>query len=145
MTNLIHLVHATKQATLPQILNEGLRASSSFDDLSLDMRRGVVYCWLCVDDDKMHKDDAGFVYVEVAVEPGRCVVADMEWSSMALMYRQGQAKPVNDEAARLLAELYRVTSTPWTLYRPGMFWTPEVLVKGDISPNAIRLLDTDRQ
>ena len=143
MSNLIHLVHATRRATLHQVLKEGLRASSSFDDLSLDMRRGVVYCWLRIDDDKMHKGDDDYVYVEMAVEPERCIVADMEWSSMAMMYLHGQVKPVNADASRLLAELYRVTSTALPAYRPGMFWTPEVLVKGDISPHAIKALPAD--
>ena len=44
------------------------------------------------------------------------------------------------EAARLFAEAYRVTSVPLAEYVEGMFSTPEVLVKGDVGPECIRLL-----
>jgi hypothetical protein len=58
------------------------------------------------------------------------------------MYLQGQGgKPINPEASRLLAELYEATAVPLTEYRPGMFWTPEVLVKGDIGPESIRIME----
>jgi hypothetical protein len=86
---------------------------------------------------------ADFVYLEVTVEKKCCVVADMEWSSLALMYKQGQGRPQNVEASRLLAELYRVTAVPLSEYTEGAFWTPEVLVKGDIHPESIRVAESD--
>ena len=58
-----------------------------------------------------------------------------------MMYRQGSGgKPKNEKAARLLAEVYQVTSVPLSDYIEGMFWTPEVLVKGDIAPDCIKLI-----
>jgi hypothetical protein len=123
-------------------LKIGLRAVSEYDDLGLEMRRGVVYCWMKESDDRLSAGGqrADYAYVVVTVDVDRCVVADMEWSSLAMMYRQGSgSKPKNLEAARLLAELYRVTAVPLSEYREGMFWTPEVLVKGDIAPECIEV------
>ena len=130
----VHLLHSVPRAKLPDVLRQGLKASSRFDDLGLALRRGVVYCWLSAEHDKMWGRDPAYVYVEVSVDPARCRVADMEFSSMALMYREGQGdKPKNRRAADLLARLYEETSIALDEYSDGMFWTPEVLVRGDIS------------
>jgi hypothetical protein len=143
MGNQVSLVHCVRESQLAEALRDGLRATSEFADLGLEMRRGVVYCWLRREDDKMSSGGqrADCAYLEVTVDEERCTVADMEWSSLALMYLQGQGgKPRNPEASRLLAELYRATAVPISQYRPGMFFTPEVLVKGDLSPGCIRPL-----
>jgi hypothetical protein len=80
----------------------------------------------------------------VTVDDERCTVADMEWSSLALMYLQGAGgKPRNLEASRLLADVYRVTSVRLSEYRPGMFFTPEVLVKGDIPSACVSILPVE--
>ena len=139
------LIHAIHKSMIGQSLRVGLRTVSEYDDLNLDMRCGVVYCWLRKEDDKMSGGGqrADFVYLEVTVERERCVVADMEWSSLALMYKQGQGRPQNMEASRFLAELYRVTAMPLSEYVEGAFWTPEVLVKGDIPPESVRLAESE--
>ena len=139
----IRLIHTIHKSKVEQALKVGLQAVSTYDDLNLDMRCGVIYCWLRKEDDKMSQGSQrpDFVCLEVMVEKERCIVADMEWSSLAMMYKQGAKKPQNMEASRLLAELYRVTAVPLSEYTNGTFFTPEVLVKGDISPESIRERD----
>ena len=137
----VSLLHSIHKSNVDQVLRNGLKATSSFDDLGLEMRRGVVYCWLKKEHDKMRGQRAGYGYVQVTVDKSRCRVADMDFISIAMMYLQGsKGKPKNEEAAQLLADLYRVTSVPLSEYTEGMFWTPEVLVKGDIDPDYIRLI-----
>jgi transposase len=96
-------LHATPKAKVDIILREGLRAASAFNDLGIPMRRGVVYCWLRREHDKMWGNNTDYTYIEVTVDRSRCRVADMEWSSLALMYLQGNLKPEHSEAASLLA------------------------------------------
>jgi len=67
----------------------------------------------------------------------------MNFASIAMIYRQGSGgKPKNEEAALLLAELYRITSVPLSDHALGMFWTSEVLVKGDLDPDCITLIES---
>ena len=139
----VSLIHSVPKSRLAEVLNDGLKAISEFADLGLEMRKGIVYCWLRKEDDKMSFNDqrTNYAYDEVTVGEERCTVADMDLSSIALMYLQGSGgKPRNLEASQLLAETYRVTAVPLSEYRPGMFWTPEVLVDGDIPPDCIRTL-----
>jgi hypothetical protein len=141
MADFIRLLHAVPRAKLASVMQEGLRATSAFDDLGLELRRGVVYCWLRREDDKMWGRNAEYTYIQVTVERSRCQVADMEFSSLALMYLQGQGgKPRHAEAAKLLAQLYEVTTVPLREYREGMFFTPEVLVRGNIAPEHITVV-----
>ncbi|MFB3881691.1 MAG: hypothetical protein ACE149_10530 [Armatimonadota bacterium] len=139
----VRLFHSVQRSRLEEVLRTGIRAASHFDDLGLEMRRGVVFCWLRKEDDKMSSGGQrpDHTYVEVAVEEERCVVADMDLFSIALMYCQGSGgKPRNPEASRLLAEAYRVSAVPLAAYGDGIFFTPEVLVRGDIGPESIRPL-----
>ena len=123
---------------------EGMRAVSEFDDLDLEMRKGVVFCWLQKEDDRMWGKRADYVYVTVTIEEDRCTVAEMDFASLSMMYRQGSGgRPKNHEAVRLLAELYRTTSVPLSRYKEKMFSTPEVLVKGDIGPESIEVLSQE--
>ena len=140
MARLARLLHSVHKSKIDGILREGLKAVSEFDNLGLDMRRGIVYCWLRREDDKMWGQRIDHVYIEAIVEEDRCHVAEMDFASIAMMYLQGSGgRPKNAEAARLLAETYRVTSVPLSEYVEGMFSTPEVLVKGDIDPICIKL------
>ena len=135
------LIHSVHESIIGIVLRDGLKAASRFDSLGLDMRRGVIYCWLRKEDDKMWRKRSDYVYVRVSVDQDRCRVAEMDFASLALMYLQGDTvRPENKEAAHLLAEVYRVTSVPLSEYEPGIFSTPEVLVKGDISPDYISLV-----
>jgi len=139
----VRLLHSVHRSRIDQVLSEGLKAASEFDDLGLEMRRGVVYCWLRREDDRMSQGGqrADYVYVEVTADEERCRVAEMDFASVAMMYLQGSGgKPRNEVAARLLAEVYRVTSVPLADHTEGTFWTPEVLVKGDIAPGCIRVI-----
>lgn len=137
---LVRLLHATPKWKVDTILTEGLKPSSAFNDLGLSLRQGVVYCWLRREHDKLWGSNPGYTYLEVTVDDSRCKVADMEWSSLALMYLQGNLKPRHPEAARLLAELYEVTSVSLDGYREGMFFTPEVLVSGGVRPEDLALV-----
>ena len=141
MGKLVKLHHSLRGSCRQLVLAEGLQARSEYSDLSLEMRRDVIYCWLRRDDD-LWGPEHDRVYVEVTVLEDRCTVAEMDFSSLALMYLQGRmGRPRNEEAARLLAEVYRVTSVPLAEYRDGSFSHPEVLVKGAIGPKDLRLLD----
>ena len=138
MADLVTLLHSLPRSSVEQVRRQGLRPTSGYDDLGLDMRRGVVYCWLTREHDKIYGKSADRVHIGVTVDRSRCRVADMEFSSIALMYLQGQGgKPQNAEAARLLANLYEMTSVLLSEYRDGMFCTPEVLVQGEIRPEDI--------
>jgi len=133
----VALPRSIHKSKIDEVLRNGLKAVSEYDDLGLEMRRGVVYCWLRKEDDKLSSGGqrADYVYVEVTVDQDRCRVAEMDFAGIAMMYLQGSGgKPRNEEAARLLADAYRVTSLPLSDYTEGMFWTPKVLVKGDIDP-----------
>jgi len=137
----VHLFHSIHKSKLEEALSAGLKAGSEFPDLGLEMRRGVVFCWLHKSDDRLggHGQRSDFAYLEVAVDRDRCLVADMDLISLAMMYHQGSGgRAKNPEAARLLAEAYRVTAVPLSEYTPGSFCTPEVLVKGDIGPDCLR-------
>jgi len=137
----IRLLHSAPATKAEEILSAGLRATSEFDDLDLEMRRGVVFCWLREEDDKMWGKRPDHAYFEVKVDAERCRVAEMDFASVAMMYRRGEKKPKNrQQAARLLAEAYRVTSVPLSEYVEGTFFAPEVLVKGDIDSACVRPL-----
>ncbi|MEW6752916.1 MAG: hypothetical protein AB1505_18345 [Candidatus Latescibacterota bacterium] len=137
----VTLVHSAPRAQLEQILQSGLKARSTFGDLGLEMRRGVVFCWLRPEHDKMWGASPDHAHLRITVDAWRCRVAEMDFASIALMYLQGQGgKPRHPEAAALLARLYELTSVPLSQYREGMFWTPEVLVQGDIPAAQIALL-----
>ena len=137
----VQLLHSVHKTNIDEVLENGLKADSEFDHLGLEMRRSVIYCWFRKEDDKMWGQRVDYVYVEVTVDEDRCRVAEMDFASIAMMYRQGSGgKPKNEEAARLQAEVYRVTSVSLSDYTEGMFWTPEVLVKGDIDADCIKLI-----
>jgi hypothetical protein len=139
----VRLYHSVPKSRLADVLEGGTKAQSAFSDLGLEMRREVVYCWIRREDDKMstggQRDD--YVYLEVTVSADRCIVADMDLAGLAMMYRDGTGgKPKNGDAARHLAEAYRASAVPLAEYAPGMFFTPEVLVKGDIARECIRVI-----
>jgi len=138
---MIELLHSTHKSNVDSILKNSLHATSKFDTFGLDVRKGVVYCWLKKEHNKMWANNSDYIYLRVLVDENRCRVADMEWISFAMTYRQGILKPKNEEAAKLFAEIYKVTSVSISEYFDGLFYTPEVLVKGDISADSISLLD----
>jgi hypothetical protein len=105
------------------------------------MRKEVVYCWLKKEHNKMWTNNTDYIYFEVIVNAERCRIAEMDWIGFAMTYRQGSLKPKNEEAARLFAEIYRVTSVSIPEYHDGLFFTPEVLVKGNIDADNVRLLN----
>ena len=79
MTGRAKLVHSVHKSKINEVLKNGLKAASEYDDLGLEMRRGVVYCWLRKEDDKMSSrgQRADYVYVEATVDEDRCRVADL--------------------------------------------------------------------
>ena len=137
----VRLLHSVHKSKIDEVLKHGLKAVSEFDDLGSEMRRGIVYCWLQKEDDKMWEQQADYVYVEAVVDGNRCRIAEMDFASIAMMYLQGSGgRPRNEEAGYLLAKVYRITSVPLSEYTERMFSTPEVLVKGDIGPESIKLI-----
>ena len=135
------LYHKAPRVDLDEILRVGLLSRSGFDDLDIEMRRGVVFCWHKTEDDKMWGNDPERVYLEVTGDSERCRVAEMDLAGVAMMYRQSLKQPPNAaQAARLLAEVYEITSVALSEYVPGMFFSPEVLVAGAIEPSSIRVV-----
>ena len=95
-------------------MNEGLSPASRYESFS-NLRENVVYCWLSPDDQKIFNSDE--ICLEICVNEERCIVADMDYISLAMMYKCGGIKyggkniPVNLKAAELCVKLYEVTSS----------------------------------
>lgn len=135
------LYHYTDKANLENILINGLTASSKYEAFTY-LRSNVVFCWLSPDNQKIFSDD--MVCLEVTVDDSDCIVAEMDYISFAMMYKYGGAKyggkniPVNIKASDLFVELYETTALPITEYNDN-FFSPEVLVKGNINPKQIKV------
>lgn len=138
------LYHFTKKENIKRILQEGLIPKSNYETFT-QLRNNVVYCWLSPDDQKIFTDED--VCLEVTVDEENCIVAEMDYISFAMMYKYGGKKygganiPVNEEASKLFVKLYEVTSMPLSRYEKGNFFTPEVLVKGIIKPENIKVFN----
>ncbi len=138
---MIKLYHYTSKENLSKILLEGLKATSRYEKFS-DIRKNVVYCWLFPDHQKIFSEDD--ICLEIEVEESRCIVAEMDYISFAMMYKYGGKKyggkniPINNEASDLFARLYKVTSCAISEYEDN-FFTPEVLVQGNIAPDRIKI------
>jgi len=48
----VALLRSIHKSKIDEVLRNGLKAVSEYDNLGLEMRRGVVYCWLRKEDDK---------------------------------------------------------------------------------------------
>lgn len=135
------LYHYTKKENLDSILAEGLIASSRYESFT-ELRKSVVFCWLYPDSQKIFDDDS--VCLEITVDENSCIVAEMDYISFAMMYKYGGAKyggknvPVNLQAAELFVRLYEVTAIPIAEYADN-FFSPEVLVKGNIDAKYIKI------
>ncbi len=135
------IYHYTSKENLSKILLEGLKATSRYEKFS-DIRKNVVYCWLFPDHQKIFSEDD--ICLKIEVEESRCIVAEMDYISFAMMYKYGGKKyggkniPINNEASDLFARLYKVTSCAISEYEDN-FFTPEVLVQGNIAPDRIKI------
>lgn len=135
------LYHYTKKENLDRILAEGLIASSRYESFT-ELRQDVVFCWLSPDSQKIFDDNS--VCLEITVDDNSCIVAEMDYISFAMMYKYGGAKyggknvPVNLQAAELFVRLYEVTAIPIAEYADN-FFSPEVLVKGNIDAKYIKV------
>jgi len=136
------LYHYTSKANLDSIMRYGLKAASRYESFT-ELRKNVVFCWLSPSDNKIFSDDT--VCLEIIVEDTDCIVASMDYISFAMMYKYGGAKygganiPVNETASDLFVKLYETTAIPLSQYKNGNLFSPEVLIKGDISPDNIRI------
>ena len=135
------LYHYTKKENLDRILAEGLIASSRYEAFT-ELRNNVVFCWLSPDSQKIFDDNS--VCLEITVDDNSCIVAEMDYISFAMMYKYGGAKyggknvPVNLQASELFIQLYEVTAIPIAEYADN-FFSPEVLVKGNIEAKYIKI------
>jgi len=140
----MELFHFTDAANKKSILKNGLKASSSYEVFT-PIRENVVFCWLKKEDNKMAKENQ--ICFRVNVDAERCLIADMDYVSMSMMYKynpkgEGIAKkPVNPKAENLFVQLYEATAVKPRDYYDGMHFSPEVLVKGDIQISDIALLE----
>lgn len=134
--------HYTDRSNLDGILRGGLEATSRYESFT-ELRKDVIFCWLSPSDNKIFSEDT--VCLEVTVDENNCIVASMDYISFAMMYKYGGAKyggmniPVNETASELFVKLYETTAMPLSQYKEGNLFSPEVLVKGRISPENIRI------
>ncbi|MBQ8163118.1 MAG: hypothetical protein IJZ93_01955 [Clostridia bacterium] len=134
--------HYTDKSNLDNIMKNGLKATSRYESFT-ELRKNVVFCWLSPSDNKIFSDDT--ICLEVTVNENDCIVASMDYISFAMMYKYGGAKyggmniPINETASELFVKLYDTTAIPLSQYRNGNLLSPEVLVKGSISPENIRI------
>ena len=142
MSQALELFHFTDIANVDSILKTGLKASTRYE-MFTPIRENVVFCWLRKEDNKLMKDNQ--VCFKINVDAGRCLVADMDYVSMAMMYKYNPKgagiakKPVNPEAEKLFVQVYEATAVKPCDYYDGMHFSPEVLVKGDIQVSDIEL------
>ena len=140
----MELFHFTDAANKNAILKKGLKASTRYE-IFTPIRENVVFCWLKKEDNKIA--GANQICFRINVDAERCLIADMDYVSMAMMYKynpEGEGiakKPVNPEAEKLFVQLYEVTAVKPCDYYDGMHFSPEVLVKGDIQISDIELLE----
>lgn len=138
---MIHLYHYTSEEHLESIFAEGLHTSSRYE-MFTNLRKDVVYCWMSPTDQKIFSDSS--VCLEIEVDESRCLVAEMDYISLAMMYQYGGKKygsknlPINKKASALFTQLYEITSIPIKAYDDN-FFTPEVLVKGHVAPEKIKI------
>jgi len=138
----MELFHFTDIENKDTILKNGLKASTRYE-IFTPIRENVVFCWLKKEDNKIFSDNQICFKINVDVE--RCLIADMDYVSMAMMYKYNPngggiaKKPVNPKAESLFIQLYEVTAVKPCDYYDGMHFSPEVLVKGDIQISDIEL------
>ncbi len=134
--------HYTEKSNLDSIMKNGLSTTSRYESFT-ELRKNVVFCWLSPTDNKIFSDNT--ICLEVIVDEKDCIVASMDYISFAMMYKYGGAKhgginiPVNETASDLFVKLYETTAIPLSQYKDGNLLSPEVLVKGSISPENIRI------
>ena len=134
--------HYTAKANLDSIMHSGLKTTSKYESFT-ELRKEVVFCWLSPSDNKIFSDDT--ICLEITVDENDCIVASMDYISFAMMYKYGGAKyggmniPINETASELFVNLYETTAIPLSQYKDGNLFSPEVLVKGDINPENIRI------
>jgi hypothetical protein len=139
----MELFHFTDAANKDGILKNGLKAATGYE-IFTPIRRNVVFCWLKKEDNKMPRDNQ--ICFRINVDAKRCLMADMDYVSMAMMYRHSPTgegiakKPVNPKAAKLFVKLYEATAVKPCKYYDGMHFSPEVLVKGDIQASDIEFI-----
>ncbi len=137
--------HYTEKSNLENIMKNGLLANSRYETFT-ELRKNVVFCWLSPSDNKLFSDDT--ICLEVTVNAEDCVVTSMDYISFAMMYKYGGKKnggmnlPKNDTASELFVRLYEATAIPLADYEEGNLFSPEVLVKGNISACNIRIYET---
>ena len=138
----MELFHFTDIANKDNILKNGIKASTKYE-IFTPIRENAVFCWLNKKDNKLINDNQ--ICFKIDVDTDRCLIADMDYISMAMMYKynpkgEGIAKkPVNPKAENLFVQLYEVTAVKPCDYYDGMHFSPEVLVKGDIQISDIEL------
>ncbi len=134
--------HYTDKANLDSIMTQGLITTSSYESFT-HLRKDVVFCWLSPSDNKILSDDK--ICLEITVDENDCIVASMDYISFAMMYKYGGANnggmniPINVRASELFVKLYETTAIPLSQYKDGNLFSPEVLVKGSINPENIRV------
>ncbi|MBQ3549723.1 MAG: hypothetical protein IJA41_01990 [Clostridia bacterium] len=134
--------HYTDRANLDSIMHNGLKTTSRYESFT-ELRKDVVFCWLSPSDNKIFSDDT--ICLEITVDENNCIVASMDYISFAMMYKYGGEKyggmniPINERAAELFVKLYEITAIQLSQYKDGNLFSPEVLVKGTITPENIRI------
>ena len=138
----MELFHFTDIANKDNILKNGLKASTRYE-IFTPIRENVIFCWLQKEDNKIFNENQ--ICFKINIDAERCLIADMDYVSMAMMYKYNQQsagiakKPINPKAENLFIQLYEVTAVKLCDYYNGMHFSPEVLVKSDIQISDIEL------
>ena len=82
----MELYHFTNIENKESILANGIKAFSKYEIFS-SIRKNVVYCWMKKEDNKIPVKNQ--ICFKVSIDEGRCLIADMDYVSMAMMYKHG--------------------------------------------------------
>jgi len=85
----MELFHFTDNANKDNILKNGLKASTKYE-IFTPIRENVVFCWLKKEDNKLFKDNQ--ICFKINVDDERCLIADMDYVSMATYRTRKGAK-----------------------------------------------------
>ena len=136
---MVKIYHFTKKENLDNIFTQGLIPGTKFLTLGSRLREGALYFYISPEDDAMgYLGNDDYECLEVSVDPGICVVVNMDIISAAYVNFK-MAKEKNElHDFKDLVRIYDTTAIPYLSYERGSFRTPEVIVREIIQPQNIR-------
>lgn len=93
----VKLLHSVPKSQVGDVLRDGLEAASELEEPGLEMRRGVVFCRLCREHDRMWGRRPDYAYLEVSVDKDGCRVAEMDFAALSLRWARRTCPPCRPE------------------------------------------------